>query len=154
MSSHKYNTSLPPPFCQVFRQLFSQLFYNALSIIELGYSRINNRTSERTNRGVRVCSVCSGMFGVVRMCSDVFGVVRLVRFCSVCSVLFALFAFVRCVRICSHPCSFVRSAFRFPFSVFSSLISLQQKKVSPFGKTFSKSCLLNIAEYYFIYSAT
>ena len=141
-----------------------------LSIIELGYSRINSRTSERTNRGVRTVRLCSVMFGwcnpqaimlarlrrpftapprkyqsrhkcpkgVLKICEQApifnlafctYGVRPLLRSAqSQRSGLFALFAPL-----------FVRSAFSFQFSVFSSLISLQQKKVSPFGKTFSKS---------------
>ncbi len=55
------------------------------------------RTTERTNRGVRVCSF-------VRCCSVLFG----------------------CVRVCSHPRSFgcSLSVFRFQFSVFRSLKKL------------------------------
>ena len=84
-----------------------------------------SRENKRTNEQGR-----SGVFVFVR-----------VRFCS---VLFGLFGFVRRVRFVRTP---VRSFARFQFSLFSFPFSelYNKKKVSPFGKTFSKSCLLNTA---------
>ena len=89
----------------------------------------NKRTSERTNRGVRVCS-CSFVFGFVRC-------VRFVRFCSVCSDLFGVFGLFGSVRFCSHPRSFVRSFGCSLFSVlctlYSVLCTLYSKKLTANG---------------------